>query len=151
MQHRGDWNANELNVLRDIKTNLYADINIRTVPVNKKCTFLGNARQYKEDCSFFSALSIIDSYSAGGGAVYNSRVLCPSIPCDSSRAASSAWKSTFYAQLLTSVEQNLNAISSEYCKPEFKKLQFLIQSSYFLKSFSKVGIKFGTFEEFLRK
>ena len=104
---KGDWSDGDLARLAEIKKESYHDINIRTVPVNKKCQFQRGGRRYHEDCSYFRALETIDSFPA----TYNNQVqvLCPSIPC-----AHNGRTNQYYSGLISAMNQHLVQAQADY-------------------------------------
>ena len=107
---KGDWSDGDLARLAEIKRESYHDINIRTVPVNKKCQFMqGGRRSYHEDCAYFRALETIDSFPT----TYDrsTEVLCPSIPCSFNGRTTK-----YYAGLISGMNQHLVQAQSDYEK-----------------------------------
>ena len=104
---RGDWADDDLARLAKIKRESYHDINIRTVPVNTKCQFMGGGRRFHEDCAYFRALRTIDSFPT----TYDrsTEVLCPSIPCTYNGRTNK-----YYAGLISAMNQHLIQAQSNY-------------------------------------
>ena len=120
--HKGDWTQAGLNTLRTIKAEYFQSINIRAVAVNEACTFQMKYGGYMEDCAYFSALSVIDSYSSYNS-VINADVLCPApFPCPTENPN---WRRLFYDAFLDRMKVDLTSMEyMEWCHPKPMPPQF---------------------------
>ena len=92
-------------------------INVRAIPINAPCSIYRGDR-YVEDCAYFEALAVIDTYSS-----FESRdepVLCRSgrIGCEDEI---SDYQSTFYGALIGKIQRDLAALESHsWCDPTIR-------------------------------
>ena len=75
INHASQWPQGDLDQLAQIKAEWFKGVNIRAVPINAPCTQYRNQR-YAEDCAYFEALAMIDSYN--DFSLLNEPVLCRS-------------------------------------------------------------------------
>ena len=110
--HRSQWAQAELTALREIKNEWFQGIKIRAIPINAPCTQYRSQR-YAEDCAYFEALAVIDSYSSFES--IQEPVLCRTgeIGCGKEIAN---YQTTFYSQFVTQLITDLSEMNGhDWC------------------------------------